>query len=150
MANSFTVFVNTGFTFQERREIGEEIIRFIKARTRAGRGIGGDTFQGPDGDNKYSQNYKNTAEFKLAKRGQSTVNLTLTGEMLNTLEVLDISLAGRIEIGYPDGDEADKSVFMREKGYDFLGLSDQERDVILRRFRDPTATLSTLLRRIVG
>ncbi len=150
MANSFTVFIDSGFTFDERRQIGEEIIRFIVDRSKKGKGIGGNAFSGPDGNNKYSENYKNTKDFQIAKRGQRTVNLTLTGEMLSTIEVLDASIPGRIQIGYQDGEESDKSEWMREKGYNFLGMSPAEMNKVLRRFRDPSASLTGLLRRLVG
>lgn len=145
MGNTFTVFIDTSYTLDDRRSIGQEIIRYIVDRTQDGLGIG----RKPLG--KYSENYKKSNEFKIAgKDGETKVNLTLSGEMLNTLEIIDISVPGRIEIGYEDGFESDKAQWLFEKGYDFLGLSDSELDRILSNFEPPSVSLNEIIRDLVS
>lgn len=135
MAESFTIFVDPAFDYSTRQEIGHNVIRYIQERTKEGRGIGNRPFSGPDGNNKYSDHYTSSLEFKLAgKTGERTVNLTLTGDMLDSIEILDSSVPGRIEIGFEEGFEDDKARWMREKGYDFLGITDSELAPIVSEF----------------
>lgn len=157
--NTYTAFISPSYTFDQRRAIGEAIIEFIVDRTKSGKGIGGQRFGGPDGDGKYAKSYKDSAEFEIAGKS-SRINLTLTGDMLDSLVVKDASLAGRVVIGFDDQSSNDKSVYMREKNYDFLGLSNRELNTILASF--PTNDISNVvddlapsiaesfLRRIIG
>jgi hypothetical protein len=129
MATSFVVFVDPAFDFQTRQQIGRDIIVYIKDRTAQGLGIGRQVL------GKYSQNYKDTREFQIAKSGESKVNLTLTGDMLNSIEILDASIAGRIEIGIDGGFEADKAEWVQEKGYNFLGVTEAELSDIVSEYQ---------------
>lgn len=143
MGNTYTAFINPKHDVTIRRAIAGEIISYIKKRTSEGKGIGGAPFNGPDGNNRYSKTYQEHQDFDIAgKTGQKTVNLRLTGDMMDSLEVLDVSLAGRIVVGYKDGFESDKSVWMREKGYDFLGLSEEELKNIVSKFDKDVPTSS--------
>ena len=165
-ANTYTAFIDPAFDAQQRQQIGRAIVAHIKERTRRGEGIGGRSFTGPDGNNRYSESYVSSAEFNAAGKSRSgNVNLTLTGDMLDSLEVIDVTLAGRIVIGFEDvgadGGENDKSVWMREKGYNFLGLSDEELNNIVSQFDSPSGAQSvttelsesftrSLLRSLIG
>lgn len=136
-ANTYTAFVNPRYTESERRQLGIAIIDYIIKRTKRGQGIGKRAFRNSAGKTKYSETYIETREFKIANKSKSKINLSLSGDMLNSIEVTDVSLVGRIVIGIPDDSENDKSVFMREKGYDFLGLTQDELNDIVRSFGPP-------------
>lgn len=155
--NTHTVFIDPGFNAAQRRQIGEAIIAFIKRRTKAGQGPGGQALRGTDGNTRYSKSYVSSAEFKSAGKSKSGINLTLTGDMLDSIEILDISLAGRVVIGFDDQDSNDKSVWMREKGYNFLAITDEEKTLILQDFERPTSSVNisqgfarNLLRGLLG
>lgn len=136
--NTYTAFIDPSFDANDRRRIGAEIISFIKARTKKGQGIGGVALRGNDGDTKYSQSYIDSADFSIAGKSRTKINLTLTGDMLDSMEVIDITLAGRIVIGFSDEGANDKSVWMREKGYNFLGLTSEELGRIMSNFNSPS------------
>ena len=144
MGNSFTMFVDPAFNFDGRQDIGNAAFDYIRTRSKNGLGVGGKPF------GKYSKAYKKQRDFiNAGKTGETRVNLTLTGDMLDSMEVLDASIAGRIVIGYPDGDESDKSVFMEEKGYAFLGLDSDEISSILSDFSEPSASLGQIVRSLL-
>jgi hypothetical protein len=140
MGNTFTFFIDPAYDFQERKAIAKTAVNYIVERTRDNKGIGGKSL------GKYSKNYIKTADFEIAKAGETKVNLTLTGDMLDNLSIIDASIAGRIVIGYPDGSDSDKSIWMEEKGYSFLGLEQDEIDSILSNFEEPSASLNDIVR----
>lgn len=134
------IFIDTRFGPSQRRAIGENAIKFIKERTSKGIGEGGKPFQqasqfqgGRKNSRTYADSYRESTEFKTAGKKPRPINMRLTGEMLDSLEVIDSSLPGRVTIGYSDaGDESDKAFFNEEKGYKFLSLTNEERDKIVR------------------
>lgn len=134
MAETYTMFINPKFDYEQRINIGNAAISYIIRRTKRGHGIGDKKFTGPDGDGKYSENYVNTVDFQIAGKSAGKVNLTLSGDMLNSIEIIDASLAGRIIIGITDEENANKAKWMREKGYNFLGLSNEEKTRIESQF----------------
>lgn len=138
MAESFTVFVDARFTAEERRVIGRAIVDYVVNRTERGRGINNVPFRNSKGSRSYSKAYQEHRDFDIASKRRAPINLTLTGDMLVSLEVLDTSLAGRIVIGIEDGENADKAKWMREKGYNFMGISQKEQNTILARFSKVT------------
>lgn len=74
--------------------IAEEIINFIVERTKKGKGMDGSSFP------SYSTSYKNSDAFKLGGK-TSKVNLTLSGEMLDSIEVIKAK-NGKLSYGYSD------------------------------------------------
>ena len=66
------------------REIAQGLIDYMVARVEAGKGIGGVDLN----DTKYSTNYKKSLPFQAASKG-SKVNMTLTGDMLRAIDLLD-------------------------------------------------------------
>lgn len=133
--NTYTAFVDPKYTAAERRRIGLEIISFIVDRTKNGEGIGGKQLK-----KKYSTSYAKTADFRTAGKSPKDVNLTLSGDMLDSIEVLETS-TGRIKIGFKPGFENDKSVWVEQKGYTFLGLTDKELRQVLSDFGPPSTPL---------
>lgn len=129
--NTFTAFVDPRYNAAERKQIGIEIVNYIVARAKNGQGIGKVPFKEP-----YNKNYVKTNEFKIAGKDPKDVNLTLSGDMLDSVEVLETS-TGRIKIGFSSSNENDKSVWLERKGFRFLGLTDKELNQILGDFGPP-------------
>lgn len=137
----FTVSVPDGYESEERRAIGEEIIQQIIERSKSGKDKNGIDFP------KYSKSYMDSFDFKLAGKGKKP-NLTLSGEMLNALTVLDTG-SGEITIGYREADKFNndkaegniKGSYGGEpqasKARDFLGVSDSELSSILTKYPVP-------------
>ena len=91
----------------------------------------------------YSKSYKKSLDFKTVKKG-STVNLTMTEEMLGSLDLLT-ERNGSLTIGYEKGDEINGKVEGNRLGTygnpkpvtkprDFLGLSQTALNNILRKY----------------
>jgi hypothetical protein len=76
-----------------RVAIAKEVIDYIIKRTKDGKDKNEAAFQG------YSASYKKSLDFKIAGKSPSKVNLTLSKEMLNSLELLSHK-PGEITIGY--------------------------------------------------
>lgn len=113
-----------------RLAIAKEVIDHIIERTRD---------KGLDKDGKklapYSSEYKKSLNFKIAGKG-NRVDLTLTGEMLDSLKLLNDS-KGKITIGYDKDDEINGKVEGNRLGTygnnkpvtkprDFLGITKKD------------------------
>jgi hypothetical protein len=81
----------------DAREIGEAILDFIIDRTKNGKGSGGKPFPA------YSKEYKDSLEFEIAGKDASVRDLTLSGEMLDSLKVLSYQ-RGKVVLGFEEGD----------------------------------------------
>lgn len=131
MSNTYTAYISSAYPYSFRLSIGNAIISHIQKRSKNKRGIGGRRFK------NYEDTYTKTTEFKAHGKSKTEPNLILTGEMLSDLAIKDISSAGKIVIGFKKEGNSEKSVWMREKGYDFLGLSNNELLQILSGFTPP-------------
>lgn len=124
----FTAHVPTLLTGAERVEIGRKVIDHILYRTRSqSKDKDGNSFPG------YTKGYKKSLDFRNANK-TGKVTLTLTGDMLDTLDILSHG-EGYIDIGYETGSgEADKvegnvigsygRTANASKARDFLGISE--------------------------
>ena len=121
----------------KRAAIAQDIIDYLIERTREGKGEGGKKFPG------YSDSYKKSLDFSIAGKG-STVDLTLTGEMLDSLAILN-EKSGELVIGYEKDDEVNgraEGNILGSYGGDpnpkrarnFLALTDKEIRAILARY----------------
>ena len=125
-----------------RRAIAQQIIDFIVNRTGRGRGIDNKPWGGKAGS--YSQSYKDSLDFKNAGK-TNTVNLELSSDMLNSLELLS-SKRGEITLGYAAGDPINDKVEGNRlgtygqkkpipgKARDFLGIRKEDLNRILKKF----------------
>lgn len=132
------VNISKKYTNEEREAIAFEIISFIQKRSKQGKGKDGVKFP------KYSKEYKESLDFKIAGK-TSKVNLTLSGDMLDSIDLLG-DKSGQLTIGIskddPDHDKAEgnirgsygKPTGNRAKARDFLALSKREVDDILKKF----------------
>ena len=90
-------FIIPDLSTEDSEAVAEELLNYIVERSKQGKGIDGEKFPG------YSDAYKKSLDFKAAGKS-SKVNLTLSGEMLDSLEVLSAK-KGKIVIGFQKGSE---------------------------------------------
>lgn len=117
---------------KEKLALGEDIIKYIRERTRDGKNSSGGNFP------KYSKSYRNSLDYKIAHKSGS-VNLTQTGDMLQDIEVLSIS-RDKMIIGFQNGslsnDKADGHITGWQGRSDvkrpFLGFEGGEKRVLDR------------------
>ena len=132
----FTVRLS-GYSTKEQEAIALEILEKVKKRTQSGRDKNGNAFE------PYSESYKKSAAFKAAGK-TSKVNLTLSEDMLNSMEILK-NEKGRVTLGFEDGSvengKADGNIRgtygkPRKVGpaRDFLGISNDELSTILKKY----------------
>lgn len=94
--------IDRRYNTSERQRIAEDIVEYIKRRTRLGVSASNAPFP------PYSPNYN--------KPGKGTVNLTLTGDMLDGLKVLSTGV-GFIKIGFkPRSNENNKASYNQRTG----------------------------------
>lgn len=137
--------IPTGFSADQRKAIAIELVDCIIDNTRSGKGVKkkGDYWDYVDFP-KYSKEYKKSFEFKIAGKS-SKVDLTLTGDMLDSLMVLDARKKDKLVIGYDKGDPINGKVEGnrigsygkpngdKSKARDFLGISKDDLNAILEK-----------------
>lgn len=125
----FTITVPRNFNVTQRRQIGDLAIETIQARTAKGNKLGGGKFKA------YTQSYKDSKDFKTAGK-TNTVNLELSSEMMNSIEILGQGV-GFVTIGYEaDTFSNDKASWLINSTAHtirrpFLGLSEIETKAII-------------------
>ena len=124
---------------KDLEDLGADIVEFIRQRTESGKDEDGKPFP------KYSEAYKNSLDFKIAGKSKGgTVNLTLSGDMLQALDVLQAK-PGEIKIGYNKGDDeagrAEGNILGSYGGDEnpskarrFLGISEKDLNKILKKY----------------
>lgn len=113
-------------------EIGQDIADFIRERSADNKGIGGKALRSP-----YSKEYSESLEFQVAGKSRGDVNMKLTGDMLDSIEVLDFD--GEVLTVGIEGEQAPKAHgHMTGKNgqvpkmkREFFGLTEKELDAIL-------------------
>lgn len=145
----FTLKVSRKYDDSALQSIGEDAITRIISRTKSGQDKRGKDFPG------YSSSYTGSKDFKIAGKSKDKVNLTLSNEMLNSMEVLETS-PGEIVIGFDANDDFNngkaegnikgtygKKKPIRGKKRDFLGITRDEKKEILSQYPlDDPALLS--------
>jgi len=125
--------IDVRYTEYQRKSIALLIIKRIIVRTKQGYDKNNVAF---NSYSKYSKAYINSLAFKFAGKTDH-IDLTLTSNMLNSLQVIDVSTPGFVKIGIVNrntlkafnhivGDTVPKR--------DFLGISDRELLDILKQF----------------
>jgi len=124
------------YTPAQREAIASEVIDRIVARTKQGKDKEGNTFA------PYSKSYKESLDFKIGGKS-SKVNLTLSGDMLDSIELL--RNGPKTEIGYrassPERGKAEGNILGTYGNpspvappRDFLGISPEELSKILKNY----------------
>jgi hypothetical protein len=122
---------------EDLEDLGHDIVEFIRQRTESGKDKDGGRFPG------YSKGYKKSLDFKIAGKSNK-VNLTLSGDMLQALDVI-ATKPGEIKIGYEKGsreaDRAEGNILgsyggeaKKSRARDFLGISDKDLAKILKNY----------------
>jgi hypothetical protein len=94
-----------------KEALAQAIVDYMVERTKDGEGIrfSSDGRGTPITLKKpYSKNYAESLEFKAAGKSRSDVNMTLTGDMLSSIDVLSVS-GNKIKIGITDGTQVLKA-----------------------------------------
>lgn len=116
---------------------GQDVIDAILERTESGIDRNDRRFA------RYSKEYVESDAFQDFRKSPSDVNLKLTGNMLSQLDIVQLT-SDTIRIGVRDSGEAPKA-FNHITGdtvpaRDFLGLPDDEIDIIAERYRTDQLT----------
>lgn len=140
-AKNIQTWVNIpkGYSLEERKAIALEILNFIRKRSEDGIAVNGSAFP------EYSKEYIKSLDFKNAGKSSGKRNLTLSGDMLAAIKLLD-NQRGKIKIGYDTGDsEAGRaegnqigsygmSSGNRSKARPFIGIKRKDLEEILSMF----------------
>jgi hypothetical protein len=137
----FKVKIPKEYNPSERLALATEIIDHIIERTKSGKDKRDKDFKG-----EYSDSYAKSLEFKLGRKSKENINLTLSGEMLNALTLLNHS-SGELTIGIPKDDEVNnakaegniKGTYgqkkpIKGKKRDFMGISKTALDDITEKY----------------
>ena len=124
----------------ERKAIAREVVDFIIERSKAGKDKNNKAFPA------YSDSYAQSEAFKDFGKSKAKVNVTLTGEMIESLDRLSDS-NGEIIIGYEKGDDELNGKVegnitgsyggkkaRKEKARDFMGISSGDLKRILEKY----------------
>ena len=134
------IAIPDGLSERQRLQYGELVIDYIQERTAKGEGENGSKLPGP-----YSKSYQESHEFEVAGKSPNKINMELTGEMVNNIDILSTA-PGRLTYGFERGsDENAKadgnirgtygtSTPDSKKARDFLTLGDSDKAEIDKRF----------------
>lgn len=108
---------------------GQSVIDRIVERTKSGKDVNGKPFKNYPGSSGYSDDYVDSLEFKAFGKSRDNINMTLEGNMLADLDILDFS-GNKIRVGLRDETEILKG-FNHVTGdtvprREFFGLTDGE------------------------
>ena len=130
----FSINIPTGYSDENKKRIGDAIIDFIKNRSKKGL---------DKNNNKFARYTKDYAEEKGVS--PKDVDLTLSGEMLDSLSVLSVGRKS-LDIGYQKGDLINDKVEGNitgsygqpmgdsSKARDFLGIDDKDLNFIFNQY----------------
>jgi hypothetical protein len=134
----FTVTIPKGLDAGDREVLADDIIEFIRDRTKDGKSWRNRDLPG------YSDSYANSLNFKIAGKSKNDVNLTQSGDMLGALTLLD-NKDGKLVIGYEKGSQENaiadgniRGTYGKDKQVgpkrDFLGITKADLSRILENF----------------
>lgn len=123
-------------------------MEFIKTRSEDGIGVKkrGETFENYKFP-KYSKEYEKSLAFRVGGKSSSSIDLTLSGDMLASMELLK-ERRGEITIGYEAGSDENARAEGNQLGTygrqtpnprrarSFLGISEADLNKILRGYKD--------------
>ena len=133
------VSISRKYDEDERQAIAFDIISYIQDRSKAGKGKDGKKFPG------YTKDYRSSQEYKTIKGKKTKVDLTLSGDMLDSIDLLEDEKGGLI-IGISEDDQDNgkaegnirgsygKPTGKQSKARDFLAISKAEVSKILKKY----------------
>lgn len=122
------------FTGKEalRKALGQAFIDRIISKAKSGKRFDGKPLKSP-----YSKEYAESLEFKAAGKSRGKVNMTLSGDMLGSIDILD-EKANVLKIGIDDELEAPKAYNHQEgdtvPARPFFGLNNKDVEEIRSEF----------------
>ena len=137
----FDLPIPRGMPDDVRYEFEQDVIEFMKRRTEKGLDVDGHAFPG------YSDSYINSLDFKNAGKHPGRVNLTLTGDMLASVDILERK-ATSSRIGFEKGSDENAKADGNIRGMyggskpnpnkkrEFLGISDKDYRRIARKYAE--------------
>lgn len=155
------ISIPTRFNATQREAIGLDIVSRIVERTESGLDINGNPFA------PYKQSYKQTLDYQIGHAGSSTVNLTLSGEMLGSISIVGHG-PGFIKLGFDDSSAAQKAKWIqaptgqksgKQSPRKFLGINEKDLNKILAKYESSDVAFNTnatrdlsenLIRRLLG
>lgn len=145
VAQEFDLVEITGKDLDEStiKKIGQSIVDYTRKRAADNKGIGGKALRSP-----YSKEYSKSEEFKHAGKSASDVNMKLHGDMLSSIDVLDV-YDGNLIVGI-EGDQAPKAHGhmtgkmgqVPKMKRQFFGLTRSELDSILSKHKSDIESAS--------
>lgn len=143
----------TGTSFESdqelKREIGQAMIDYMKSRiTDKNAGYDGEKLKSP-----YSKSYSQSLDFDAAGKSESDVNMTLSGDMLGSLDLTDETDSGfKIDLNDPEvlprayghmtGFEGHPNQNkMKKYKRQFFGLSEAEQKVVIKDFKSDISNI---------
>ena len=123
----------------------QSMIDVIKERTDKYKDVNGDRLK------KYSESYTQSDIFKAASKGRSEVNMRLTSEMMDTIDVIEQN-GSVVKIGWDDGFNSKKAYahMTAFKGHptiksapvrEFFGITKKEIKEINKSYRTPQESI---------
>lgn len=139
-----------GLSKEERSALADDIAEKIRKNAESGKGRSFDNLGTRNGiikeySNlpKYSPKYINSLDFKNAGKSPSNVDMTLSGDMLQSLEPVKIT-KNEIVLGFPDDQNGKADGNIRgtygsekpnpSKARNFLGLTESDFNKILKKY----------------
>lgn len=127
-----------GYSQDERQAIAQDLIDYVVERSQSGKGKGGKEFA------PYSDAYVNSLDFKIAGKSKNDVNMTLSGDMLADIKLLDMKRT-KLVVGFENGTESNAKADGNIRGTygqpksigpkrDFLGVTQKEVNKILENY----------------
>lgn len=135
----FSITPPQDFTPAMRQVLGKEVTEFIRQRSENGKDKNNVNFK------PYSKEYVKSQDFKNAGKKEGDINLTLSGDMLATLDVLS-ERSDKIIIGFENHSDENKKADGNVRGTygkskptgkarDFMGITKKDLDIITRGVR---------------
>lgn len=137
-----SITIPKGFGPTERQAIAQDVIDFIVKRSKDGRDVNGKRFPG------YSKEYTKSLDFKIAGKSKSNIDLTLSGEMLDSIQLIS-EKSGNLLIGFDKSDAKlngkaegnqlgtyGRSKPIAGKARPFLGISKDDLRSILSKYKE--------------
>lgn len=135
---AFKAKLPSGLSRTEKLDIADRVIEFILRRTEGGKDKDGKNFP------KYSKEYVKSLDFRVAGKSRGSVNLTLSGDMLAAIELLNPEVSRNVlRIGIPASDTENSAKAEGNikgsyggspnprKARDFLGIKKSDLDKII-------------------
>lgn len=126
---------------EERNLLADKVVNLIKERTDKNKDINGSKFA------PYSKSYVESKDFKNAGKSKSDVNLRLSNEMMDSIQLIDQG-PGYITVGFESGTDANDKAVWQERSDNgvsrkFVGINDKDLARLLAEVKVESPTKTT-------